>query len=99
MRSKVVWLVLGLATGVVHAQPGPRPQFDVTVVRLMKLGPNLEAQYLTPLWVFSCKGGHFVSTGPPLKNVIRAAYQIQWDFSVPDWADMAGTRYFIQGKA
>jgi uncharacterized protein (TIGR03435 family) len=58
----------------------------------------IQRNYQTPVWVFSCKGGHFVSTGPPLKNVIRAAYRILWDFSVPEWADMLGTRYFLEGK-
>jgi uncharacterized protein (TIGR03435 family) len=102
MRLSIVWLVLMTATRLAQAQTQPRPKFDVSVVKLMDLrlgASGLQAQYQTPLWVFSCKDGHFVSTGPPLKNVIRAAYRARWQFSVPDWADMAGTRYYIEGKA
>ncbi len=73
MRLSIVWLVLMTATRLAQAQTQPRPKFDVSVVKLMDLrlgASGLQAQYQTPLWVFSCKDGHFVSTGPPLKNVI-----------------------------
>jgi uncharacterized protein (TIGR03435 family) len=92
MRIKIVGFTIAITTGVGHTQPQQRPKFDVSVVKPMKQGADYSAVR------FGCEDGHFFSTGPPLKNVIRRAYRILWDFSVPDWAGMTGIRYDIEGK-
>ena len=92
MRIGIVGLVLITASGFGDAQSQPPPKFDVSVVKSFELRPDSSVQW-------SCQGGRFLSTGVPLINVIRAAYQILWDFSVPAWADLGGQRYFIEGKA
>lgn len=102
MRIWIVGLILSTSAGTARSQSEPRPKFDVSVVKPMDLSrgvDGLQAQYTSTLWVFSCNNGRFVSTGPPLLNVIRAAYRSRWQVTVPDWAGFAGTRYYIEGKS
>jgi uncharacterized protein (TIGR03435 family) len=92
MRIGIVGLILFMATGVGHAQPQPRPKFDVTVVKAFEPHPGSSVFYM-------CKGGSFVSNGVALKNLIRVAYRGFTEFSVPGWADEDGKRYLIEGKS
>ena len=91
MRIGSAGLILFIATGVGHAQPQPRPKFDVSVVKGIELRPGSSVFY-------RCRGGSFVSNGVPLINLIRAAYRGFNEFSVPDWADEGGKPYLIEGK-
>jgi uncharacterized protein (TIGR03435 family) len=92
MKMVIIEAILAITIGVAQAQNQSRPRFDVSVVKPMNLGVD----YSSARW--SCEGGHLLSTGVALRYLIARAYEIIWPFSLPDWAEGAGTRYYLAGK-